>query len=253
MGKFSPIRCFEGSAEPYAAFWRWSVLDAAKDGEGGAQLDFIGQISEFSWLGDEVTPAKFAQDLETFGKGGPITIRMHSPGGEVFAAGAIASMLSAYKGKKTVVIEGLCASAAVMVALSADVVRISDTAYMMVHNPGYGSLYGWLDAETLRKFADNLVVFTDGMLTAYENRTGLGREVLAGLLDAETWMTAEQAVTMGFADEVIAGGGAKARPNELKNFVNVPGELLNVVDDQADALEREAESLRFEVDLSIRR
>jgi len=252
----SSIRCFEGSAEPHAAFWSWKVLDAVDGGaDGGAELSFIGVISEYSWMEDAVTPKNFARDLAKFGKGGPIQIRMHSPGGEIFAAGAIASMLGSYKGKKTVVIDGLCASAAVMVALSADTVKISDTAYMMIHNPYYSALMGQLDAEALKKIAVELETFTTGMLAAYESRTGIPQDELRTMLDAETWMTAAQAVEKGFADEVISGNsGGKTKPTELKNFVNVPGELLNMADEVEQSaadleLERQAQALRDEIDL----
>jgi ATP-dependent Clp protease, protease subunit len=248
-----PIRVFDGVTQPYDAFWQWNPVNAA----GEPELSFYGYISEFSWLEDDITPKKFQNDLKSFGKNGPITIRMHSGGGEIFAAHAIASMLRDYPGKKTVIIDGLCASAAVMVALSADKVKIQDAAYMMVHNPGYGSLWGWMDAGTLRQYADMLDTFRNGMLDAYANRTQKSREELAALLDAETWMTATEAVAAGFADEVLTGGKPiKAQQIALKNFVNVPGELLNFTseiqpDPQAIEIEREAQSLRDYLDVYL--
>lgn len=259
MAKDSPIRCFDGSAEPFQPFWQWKVEDAAQP----AELSFYGVISEYSWLNDTITPAKFKQDLQNYGKNGPITIRMHSPGGEIFAAHAIASTLRDYPGKKTVVIDGICASAAVMVALSADKIQIQDAAYMMVHNPGFGALGGWLDAETLRKAADMLDIFTTGMLDAYQNRTSLTRDELQSMLDAETWMTANQAVANGFADEVLTGKkmpdqARSAVKNALIKYVNVPGELLNISSDGEQIAaglesEREAQSLRDYIDLYLRR
>lgn len=256
--KHNPIRCFEGSAQPYEPFWSWNVRNAADEG-AEPELEFYGFISEFSWFDDDITPRKFREELAQNGNGGPITIRIHSGGGELFAASAIASTLADYPGRKTVIIDGLAASAAVMVALAGDKVKIHDTAYMMVHNPSYGFLLGYLDADTLLNFADKLELMREGMLDAYSNRTGLAREVLSKMLDDETWMTAEQAVDLGFADRVIKSG-KKARKNEsasienaLKNYVNVPPALLNLSSVEAapvdtEELEAQAQRLRTRIE-----
>lgn len=249
----TPIRVAQGSAKPLEPFWAWQ----ARNDFGEAELSFYGYISEYSWLDDDVTPKKFKSDLARYGRNGPITIRMHSGGGELVAASAIASMLTAYPGRKTVVIDGLCASAAVIVALSADVIKIHDAAYMMVHNPGYGLLWGWMDAVTLRKYADLLDTFTSGMLDAYESRTGLDRGTLTSMLDAETWMTALEAVEKGFAHEVVRGNSptppSESMKNMLTNFINVPAELLNLSSRESDPQDlesdREAQRLRDEIDL----
>ena len=223
-----PIRVVEGSAKPYEAFWQ--VRDAAQTG-GDPEIDFFGFISEYSWMGDEVTPLKFKNDLYTAGKGGPITIKMHSGGGEIFAASAIRAMLLEYPGIVTVDILGLCASAAVGIALAGANVRIYDTAYMMVHNPSFNMLMGSLDADMLRKFSDQLDMFKEGLLNAYENKTSIGRDKLSAMLDAETWLSAQQAVDIGFADEVISGGAplkVDTQMTSILNYVNIPPVFLAV-------------------------
>jgi len=225
----NPIRVIEGKAKPFEPFWQ--VKNAAQTG-GNPEIDFFGYISEFSWLGDDITPQKFKTDLYEAGKGGPITIRMHSYGGEIFAAAAIRAMLLEYPGEITVSIEGVCASAAVAIALAGKKVRIFDTAYMMVHNPGYPGFIGYLTSDFLRQCADELDLFKEGLLNAYETRTGMARGELSAMLDAETWMTAQQAVEFGFADELITGGSPikkDAQPGVL-NYVNVPPVLLNAAD-----------------------
>lgn len=220
----NPIRVVDGVAQPFAPFWQ--VRDAAASG-GDAEIDLIGPISEFSWLGDEVTPKKFKEDLYNAGQGGPVLVRLHSGGGDIFAASTIRSILAEYPGKVTVNIMGLCASAAVGVALAADEVNIYDTAYFMIHNPTYMFFGEMLDAETMNKMAQDLVVFKDGILKAYENATGMSREELSAMMDAETWMTAQEAVDKGFADHVISGARKMDMQNAVKNFVNVPAQLLN--------------------------
>lgn len=219
-----PIRVLQGDAKPFEPFWR--VMSAEQTG-GQPEISFMGSISEYSWMGDEITPKKFKDDLYEIGKNGPVTIRMHSGGGEIFAASAIRSMLLDYPGEVTVCIEGLCASAAVAVALAGNKVQIRDTAYMMIHNPLYSFFMASLDAETMDKFAAELRVFKDGILGAYESRTGLEREEISGMMDAETWMTANKAVELGFADEVLTGGKPVKVDVSAMNYVNVPSVLLS--------------------------
>jgi ATP-dependent Clp protease protease subunit len=222
----------DGNAKPYEAFW--TARNAAETG-GEAEIDFVGYISEFSWIGDEITPRKFRDDLYSIGKGAAITIRMHSGGGEIFAASAIRAMLMEYPGKKTVIIEGLCASAAVAIALAGDEVRIYDTAYVMVHNPSYSFFGAQLDAETMDKFSNELRLFKEGILNAYETRTGLARDVLSGLMDAETWMTAQQAVSFGFANSVIDGGKPLKADNTVMNYANIPAALMVAAQDESNS------------------
>lgn len=223
-----PIRVLQGDAKPFEPFWR--VMNADQTG-GQPEISFMGSISEYSWMGDEITPKKFKNDLYEAGKGGPITIRMHSGGGEIFAASAIRSMLLDYPGEVTVCIEGLCASAAVAVALAGNKVQIRDTAYMMIHNPLYSFFMAALDATTMEKFAAELRVFKDGILSAYEARTGLGLDEISSMMDAETWMTASKAVELGFADEVLTGGKPVKVDASAMNYVNVPSVLLNAAVD----------------------
>lgn len=220
-----PIRIVEGSAQPHAKFWNWIPRNETGS---EAEIKFYGYISEYSWWGDEITPAKFAEELSTYGRGEPIQVRIHSGGGDMLAASAIRAMLSDYPGRVTVRIDGLCASAAVAVALAGDRIIIQDSAYMMIHNPGYTMLYGWMDAEYLRATAADLDKFAESILGIYASRTGYARDDIAEMMAAETWMTAQDAVEMGFADE-IANGGRPADNASIKNLiqcsVNPPDEL----------------------------
>lgn len=241
-----PMRVVEGSAKPYEKFW--TVRNAAQTG-GDAEIDLIGPISEFSWFGDEVTPKKFKEDLYAAGNGGPVLVRLHSGGGDIFAASTIRAMLAEYPGKVTVNVMGLCASAAVGVAMAADEVNVMDTAYFMIHNPAYAFFGAMLDADTMRKMADDLEIFKDGILGAYADRTGMNRDELSAMMNAETWMTAQEAVDKGFADAVIRGGKKMDMAAAVQNFVNVPSVLLNAAvvepepDPEDEGQEPEAEAL----------
>jgi ATP-dependent Clp protease protease subunit len=249
MPKLQPVRCFDGSAKPYEPFW--SVRNATQTED--AEIELYGFISEYSWLGDEITPAMFKDDLNRVGAGKPVTVRINSGGGEVIAASVIRSILTDYPGKVTVRIDGLCASAAVMVAMAGDVVKMQDSAYMMVHDPGYNLLFGWLNEDYLKSLVDQLKSIKSGMLDAYSTRTGLSHERLNRMLTDETWMSAGEAVKLGFADEVITGGKTADKnasvTNALKTFMNVPPALVNSLTRQVEQIDREAQRLREEVQI----
>jgi ATP-dependent Clp protease, protease subunit len=224
-----PLRCFEGSAEPYQPFWNF--LDEAQSESGQTELELYGVLSEFSWWGDEITPSKFKDDLYKYGKGGPVLMKVNSPGGDVVAASVMRAILTDYPGEVTARVDGMAASAAVAVTTAAKRVLMLDTAYMMIHDPAVVLFMAWLDIDTLGQLRDELISIKDGIVNAYENRTGLGATKLSNMMKAETWMSARQAVDFGFADEVISGGQSDKAKNVgyvncLRNYANVPPMLM---------------------------
>lgn len=247
MTRNNPIRCFDGNAQPYDPFWKF--VDAAESKSGETELQLYGVISEFSWFEDELTPKKFKDDLYTKGKNGPVTLRIDSPGGDVFAASAMSAIISSYPGKVTAQIDGIAASAAVLVALSAVNVRIMESAYMMIHDPAVVVFLAQLDIATLRKLGDSLQVIKDGILPAYAQRTGQDQEKLAQMMADETWMNAQTAKELGFANEIIPSGqkrdkaGIKnlAYVNLLQQYTHVPEVLL-----EADEVEPNDETPQAE-------
>ena len=110
-------------------FWNWKSVKVT-NGETSEEtvertLYLDGAIAEESWLDDDVTPALFKAELEN--GGGDVTVWINSPGGDCFAAAQIYNMLKDYKGKVTVKIDGIAASAASVIAMAGDVVQISLT------------------------------------------------------------------------------------------------------------------------------
>lgn len=176
----------------------WQVRAAADDPQVG-ELLLYGEISDVTWWGDEVTPKQFADDLKKLGDVKEIRVYINSPGGDVFAGQAIYSMLNRHPARVTVYVDGLAASAASLVAMAGDRIVMPKNAMMMVHNP-WTFVAG--NADTLRQVADDLDKVREAMIPVYEARTGLERARVIELLDAETWMTAEEAVELGFADEI---------------------------------------------------
>jgi ATP-dependent Clp protease protease subunit len=223
-----PIRCFEGSAKPHEPFW--TFRDSIEGGE--PELELNGYISEYSWFDDDITPALFKADLQKYGAGGPITIRMTSYGGDAIAASRMHTIIKDYPGRVTVQIDGVAASAATVVAIAGDVVKMQETAYFMIHDPSMVFFLAQLNIEDMTRMVESLKAVKEGIVNAYESRTGLSRSRLATLMTNETWMDAQKAADLGFVDEIIRGEKKVFIPenaavvNTLRTYVNVPAALL---------------------------
>ena len=144
-------------------FWNWIKNDL-----GERTLYLNGAIAEESWLGDEVTPKQFKSEL--IADKGDITIWINSPGGDVFAASQIYNMLMDYKGKVTVKIDGIAASAASVIAMAGSEVQISPTGLYMIHNP---MTMAFGDTVEMTKAIAMLDEVKESIINAYEIKTGL--------------------------------------------------------------------------------
>lgn len=125
---------------------------------------------------------------------------LNSPGGDVFAASQIYTMLKEYPGHITVKIEGLAASAASVIAMAADEVHMSPVAMMMIHNPAT-VIFG--EISDLKSGFAMLSEVKESIINAYEQKTGLSRAKISHMMDAESWFNAWKAVELGFADKVL--------------------------------------------------
>ena len=157
-----------------------------------------GTIAEESWFDDDVTPQLFKDELMS--GSGNITVWINSPGGDCVAAAQIYNMLMDYKGDVTVKIDGIAASAASVIAMAGTKVLVSPVSMLMIHNP-MTAAFG--NSEEMQKAIEMLGSVKDSIINAYEIKTGLSRAKLSRLMDAETWMDANKAVELGFADEIM--------------------------------------------------
>ena len=173
-------------------FWNFS------EGEGIRVLRFDGVISAESWWDDDITPAVFRNEL--FAGSGDVDVWINSPGGDCVAASQIYTMLVDYKGTVTVKIDGLAASAASVIAMAGTQVLMSPTALMMVHNPMTLAIG---DSAEMQKAIDMLSAVKETILNAYAIKTKQGRTKLSNMMDAETWLPAQTAIEMGFADGML--------------------------------------------------
>lgn len=174
-------------------FWNW-----VRDSDEGRTLYLNGVISEETWWGDEVTPKMFKDEL--LAGTGDITVWINSPGGDVFAAAQIYNMLVDYTGKVTVKIDGLAASAASVIAMAGGDVYMSPVSMIMIHNP---STIAIGDSEEMLRAKALLDEVKESIINAYELKTGLSRTKLSHLMDAESWMNANKAIELGFADKIM--------------------------------------------------
>jgi ATP-dependent Clp protease protease subunit len=132
--------------------------------------------------------------------GGDITLWINSPGGDCVAAAQIYNMLMDYPGNVTVKIDGIAASAASVIAMAGTKVLMSPTGLMMIHNPLTIAIG---DSEEMQKAIQMLDEVKESIINAYEIKTGLSRAKLSHLMDAETWLNANKAMELGFADGIL--------------------------------------------------
>ena len=187
-------------------FWNW-----IRDDTGGRVLRLEGPIDEQSFWGDEITPADFRSELEA--EDGDVTVWINSPGGNVFAAAEIYTMLREYKGSITVRIASIAASAASVVAMAGDRVEMSPTALLMIHDPITVAMGNVKDME---KAIETLGEVKESIINAYAAKSGMRRSKIADLMSNETWMNAKKAVELGFADEILYEEGKEPQSVEEK-------------------------------------
>lgn len=174
---------------------KWYSIDA----KGAVPVLYIyDQIGSFG-----VTAKDFARDLALLGnlKGKALTVRINSPGGDVFMGNSMYNLLRESGAVITVNIDGVAASMASLIAMAGHKVIMAENAMMMIHNP---SALAAGTSDEMTKMASLLDALTAGMVSAYSSKSGLGREAVAKIMDEETWLDAEQAVAAGFADEIGA-------------------------------------------------
>lgn len=174
-------------------FWNW-----LRNSEGERTLRLEGPIDEDSVWGDEITPKAFRAELEE--DTGDITVWICSPGGNVFAAAEIYTMLREYPGTVTVKIDSIAASAASVVAMAGDRVLMSPTGMLMIHDP---STIAMGNSEDMRKAIDVLNEVKESIINAYMAKTSLSHARIANFMSNETWMNAKKAVELGFADGIL--------------------------------------------------
>lgn len=180
------------------ALQRWSPDVRAAADDSPATISVLDPIGADYW-GDGVTAKRIGAALRYVGEV-PVTVNINSPGGDYFEGLAIYNLLREHKGAVTVNVMGIAASAASVIAMAGDEVRIARAGFLMIHNTWIGAAG---DRHALREVADWLEPFDQTAVEIYHARTGIGRDDLAGMLDRETWIGGQAAIEAGFADALL--------------------------------------------------
>ena len=205
---------------------RKGIFSAVKNAANELEVMLYDEIGYDFWTGGGITAKDVADQLKAAGTVSRISLRINSPGGDVFEGSAIYSQLSKSGIPVDVYIDGLAASAASFIAMVGRAVSMGDNAMMMIHNP-WSIEMG--DANDMRKCADTLDKVRDSMLPAYMRRYSGTEDEFKALLDAETWLTAADCKACGLADEITTPDTAtQARAQsiaakfDLSVFKNTP-------------------------------
>lgn len=216
-------------------FWDFIPGTATKPPE----LLLYGTISsQQSWWEDRVTPAQFNRELAALGEDVPeIVVRVNSPGGDVFAANAIYTRLKDHGAKITVKVDGWAASAATIIAMAGDTIKIPRNGVFMIHDPAM-TVWDTFRAEDFERMAQELKVIKQSIINAYSVKTGKTADEISAFMADETWWTGDEAVENGFCDElmfeeaqtVIENAGriiVNSVPIDIGSFQSVPKMLLD--------------------------
>jgi ATP-dependent protease ClpP protease subunit len=219
----------------------------AESGES-LDLDIYSVIGESFWF-DAVSAASVLRRLKgSEGKAKTINVNIHSDGGDIFEASDIYFQLAEHSAKKVVRIGGLAASAASFVAMVGDEIIMGPAAWMMIHNPWGGAMGS---AEKLIGWGETLLKARETYAGVYAARSKQSKEKCLEIMNAETWLTAEEAVKLGFADRIEGAlaipteGKSRARAQRafaaasLKDFNNVPEAVRELMKTARGELEQE--------------
>jgi ATP-dependent Clp protease, protease subunit len=223
----------------------WFRVQAKKG--NAAEVFIFDQIGR-GFFGGGVAPEEFIKQVKALKleAGDELTVHINSPGGNVFDGNAIHNYLRTLKARTVVRIDGVAASIASVIAMAGDRIEMPANAMMFIHNPETGM---WGNAAALRKLATDLDNIRESMSSAYLRRIvdRIDRAQLYALLDAETWLSADEAVAKGFADVVDepVRAAALAQFDLAKYGYKVPQAIVAAKKAHQEDIRRRREALKL--------
>lgn len=231
---------------------RWfSITNAALNNEGKKIVEayIYGSITSITWWDGDVSAKSFIDSLSAQEPFDVLDLRINSPGGEFFEAQAIYTTLKSKSYEVNVIIDGLAASAASVIAMAGNKISIPHGAMMMIHN---ALLMTYGNAKKLAEAISLLEKVDDGINKAYQLKTGLDEVKVKELMEAESWMTATECLELGFADELLdfavvaslSGDTAvfNSREFDISNFNSKP-KLPKAVGDKKTTINKEEKNM----------
>jgi len=187
---------------------------------------------------------EFNHKMRTIKEDENITLEINSYGGDVFLGIDLMNTLRSHQGKVTVIVTGIAASAASVIAMGADEIKMYSNTQMMIHNAW---TFAMGNAKELRKVADDLESIGESVLASYTHR--VDADTVSNLLDEETYMSAKKAKELGFIDEIVDDNAEKVESemfsNKAQEFnANITADDTGELEGKVIALESEVEKLR---------
>ena len=227
-------------ASPKRAEKFWNIASTSGDsGEITLYGDVMSQKPRSWWTGEErpglyITPEGFMEDLAAVKGKKEITIKINSCGGDLYTGIAIHNAIKALNAHKTVIVEGIAASAASVIACAGDELNVYPGSMIMVHEVS-AFLYDQYDRSSLEKTLSSFEAANKAIAEIYHAKTGLDVEKLRDMMEAETWLVGQEAIDEGFADNLLEGEAVEAtlsadhkilfvagRKHNIEGFRNVP-------------------------------
>lgn len=191
----------------------WNVV--TNDDFDSAEITLYGDVCAQQpvdwWTGEPVdgmyiTPEGFMEDLALIKDKNNITVKLNSCGGDLYTGIAIHNALKGLKGHKTVIVEGIAASAASVIAAAGDDVQVYPGSMIMIHGVA-GMFWDYMTIGDLKQAIKAFDAAEQAIAEIYHAKTGLETDALRGMMTKETWMVGQAAVDKGFADTLLGEEG----------------------------------------------
>ncbi|WP_235526916.1 head maturation protease, ClpP-related [Companilactobacillus futsaii] len=232
----------------------WEMTQTSSD---TADINIDGEIVADKFYDSETSGTSFRDALKQLGNVKTINLHINSPGGSVFEGVSIFNQLKQNKANVNVYVDGLAASIASVIAMSGDTIYMPENSMLMIHNP---MTFVMGNAKELRKQADDLDRIRETSVSTYLSKSDgkIDENTLKQLMDDETWLTAEEAVNYGLADEVLEANKAVACvvPDKFKDmFHNLPSQVnnkpINDISDERKKLIEKAKNKNKQIEQTL--
>ena len=193
--------------------------------------EVVSNVPTDFWTGERVEGlyivlSDFLNDMETIKDKKNVTFHINSPGGEVFAGVSIYNRMKEFTGNVTTIVDGLAASAASIIAQGGKTRKVCNGSLTMIHGAS-SFMIGYYNANQLKDDWNKINAIDKSISEIYASCTGTDKEKIKNMMAKTTWMSAQEAVENGFADEVVDTGTVTMSLNQSKSLLTVNGITMN--------------------------